>query len=81
MSVQELTGQKKTARIDKRTYESMPLLLKELARRSGIDETEVINSLLVYALVKKGIITGEIEKKDKTFKGEIEDMPLYLTDL
>lgn len=76
MSVQELTGQKKTGRIDKRTYEAMPELLKELARISGIDETEVINKLLIYALIKKGLLKGTLKKIDTAWHGSVKDMPL-----
>jgi len=77
LSVQELCGQKKSERIMIRTYASIPALLKKMSEDHHLTETDIINKLVVFALIKKGYIQGKLIKKEPfVWNGKIEDMPL-----
>ncbi|MFA5803680.1 MAG: hypothetical protein WC879_03460 [Melioribacteraceae bacterium] len=78
LCVQDLCTHK-TNRIHFRINPVLNNLIDETVREKGLDSTtDFFTKLSLWYFIKSGKIIGNIEKKDLTWHGSIEDMPLIL---
>lgn len=69
---------RKTNRIDIRINPLLSKLIEETAQNKGISITDFFTKLALWYFIKTNTITGDMEEKDSTWHGDIEDMPLHM---
>lgn len=69
----------KTQNIHFRINPILNNLIEEAVQKRGLDSiTDFFTKLSLWYFIKTGEVTGNIEKKDLTWHGNIEDMPLKM---
>lgn len=78
LCVQDLCAHK-TERIHFRINPALNHLIEETINQKGLDSvTDFFTKLSLWYFIKSGKVTGNIEKKNQTWHGNIEDMPLTM---
>ena len=69
----------KTERIHFRINPVLNDLIEEAVQQRGLDSvTEFFTKLAIWYFIRTGKVAGNIGKKDLTWHGNIEDMPLTM---
>jgi len=78
LCVQDLCAHK-TDRIHFRINPILNSLIEEAVQQKGLDSTtDFFTKLSLWYFVKTGKVVGNIEKKNFTWHGSIEDMPVTM---